>query len=309
MKKRQLIMCICGAAAIVLIAVITTVLISREMGMIRTTCELYFMNEAQTSIESELREIKHSDPKRLPENVVIQLMKGPDNPKHKRLISRDTKLLHLVNESGSISVDMSREFLSDNSAKNMQAVYSVVKSLCSIEGVTRVRVTVQGESIKSTSGTEVGYLTAEDINLSTDTNTSETNQIQLYFTKKDSDKLYKTTRTVKVADQQPLEYYIVSGLIKGPQDNQYASVIDRNTELISVDTEDDICFVNLGSDFVEKNGKSKAQLAVYAIVNSLTELEHINRVQFLVEGKRVHKFGSMDIYDIFSRNDELIAAE
>ena len=306
MKKRQLIMVMCGLIATVLIMSVTIILITRDMGMLRTSCELYFMNEAETSIESEIREIKHSDPNRLPENVIIQLMRGPEEKRHKRLISKDTKLLHLINEEGRISVDLSSEFLNSNSARNMQAVYSIVKSLCSIDGVTSVRVTVRGEGIPTTDGKTLGYLTAEDINLSTDVNTSETNEITLYFAKRDGNKLYKTSRTVRVADQQPLEYYIVSGLIKGPSEKGYEPVINKKTELISVDTEEDICFVNLGSDFVERNNGEKAQLAVYSIVNSLTELESINRVQFLIEGKKVHKFGNMDIFGIYERNSEII---
>lgn len=306
MKKRQLIMSMCGLTAIVLIAAVTIILITRDMGMLRTSCELYFMNESETSIEAEIREIKYSDANRLPENVLIQLMNGPEDKKHKRLISRDTKLLHMINEDGKISVDLSSEFLDDNSAKNMQAVYSIVKSLCSINGIVSVRVTVRGEGIPTTDGKTVGYLTASDINLSTDWNTSETNMISLYFTKKDSGKLYKTSRMVKVADQQPIEYYIVSGLIKGPSEKEYEAVVDKETELISVDTEEDICFVNLSSSFVEKNSGYKAQLAIYSIVNSLTELRNINRVQFLIDGKKVHKFGDMDIFGIYQRNDEII---
>ena len=306
MKKRQLIMVMCGLIATVLIMSVTIILITRDMGMLRTSCELYFMNEAETSIESEIREIKHSDPNRLPENVIIQLMRGPEEKRHKRLISKDTKLLHMINEEGRISVDLSSEFLNSNSARNMQAVYSIVKSLCSIDGVTSVRVTVRGEGIPTTDGKTLGYLTAEDINLSTDVNTSETNEITLYIAKRDGNKLYKTSRTVRVADQQPLEYYIVSGLIKGPSEKGYEPVINKKTELISVDTEEDICFVNLGSDFVERNNGEKAQLAVYSIVNSLTELESINRVQFLIEGKKVHKFGNMDIFGIYERNSEII---
>ncbi|MDO5397847.1 MAG: GerMN domain-containing protein [bacterium] len=306
MKRRQLIMSACGFAAVILIAVVTIILITRDMGMLKTSCELYFMNEAETSIEAEIREIKYSDANRLPENVIIQLMNGPEDKKHKRLISRDTKLLHMINENGRISVDLSSEFLNDNSAKNMQAVYSIVKSLCSINGIMSVRVTVRGEEIPTTDGKTVGYLTASDINLSTDLNTSETNRISLYFTKKDSGKLYKTSRTVRVADQQPIEYYIVSGLIKGPSEKEYESVVDKGTELISVDTEEDICFVNLSSSFVDKNSGEKAQLAVYAIVNSLTELNNINRVQFLIDGKKVHKFGNMDIFGIYQRNNEII---
>ena len=58
MKKRQLIMSICGLIAIALIVSVTIILITRDMGMLRTSCELYFMNESETSIESEIREIK-----------------------------------------------------------------------------------------------------------------------------------------------------------------------------------------------------------------------------------------------------------
>lgn len=307
MKKGQTIMTICAACAVVFISIIAVILIKRDMGMIRTECELYFMNETETSIEAEIREIKHSDPKRLPENVVIQLLKGPENSKHKRLISRDTKLLHLDDdENGRIVVDLSIEFLCDDMTRNMQAVYSVVKSLCSIQGVNSVRVTVQGDAIPTSGGGSIGYLTSADINLPTDPYTSETNDIVLYFTDKAAKSLHKTVRSIKVADQQPLEYYIVSGLIKGPDEKELSAVLDKGTELISVDTEEDICFVNLHDSFIEKNDRGKEKLAVYSIVNSLTELENINRVQFLINGKKIHKFGDMDISGIYTRNEEII---
>ena len=305
-NRRQLIMGAVALAAIVLIMIITVILIRRDMGMIRTDCKLYFMNEAETSIEAEWRVIKYSDPNRLPENLVIQLMKGPEDSKHKRIINRDTKLLHLNNNNGKVTVDLSSDFLDKDSARNMQALYSIVKSLCSIDGVSSVRVTVQGEGISTSDGGTVGYLTSDDINLSSDPNTSETNEITLYFTKKDNQKLYKSKRVIKVADQQPIEYYIVSGLIKGPSDEGMLPVIDKKTELISVDTEEDICFVNLSSTFIEKNAGDKAKLAVYSIVNSLTERDNIKRVQFLIEGKKVHKLGDMDIFGIYERNEDVI---
>lgn len=306
MTKRQWIFGGIGAVAIVIIAIITTILIQRDLDMLRTDCELYFMNEAGTSIASEVREIKHSDPNRLPGNVVIQLLKGPENAKLNRLINKDTKLLGLDNEKGKITVDLSREFLDKDSARNMQAVYSVVKSLCSIDSVNSVKVTVEGSEISTSDGGSVGYLSAEDINLPTDPNTIEMNEIVLYFRGKEDGKLQKTIREVKVADQQPLEYYIVSGLIKGPDEKGYLSVLNKDTELISVDTETDICFVNMSESFIEKNAGANGYSAIYSIVNSLTELEHINRVQFLIEGKKVHKFGDMDIFGIYERNEEII---
>jgi len=305
-KKGQFILGGIALLAILLIAAVAVILISCDMGMIRTRCELYFMNDAETSIEAEIREIKYSDPNRLPENVVIQLMKGPEEARHKRIINRQTKLLHMSNDNGKINVDLTSDFLGSDSARNMQAVYSIVKSLCSVEGTKGVKVTVQGEGIPTPDGGTVGYMTAEDINLSTDPYTSETKIISLYFPGREDKRLHKTTKSVRVADQQPIEYYIVSGLIKGPAEKELASVIPSKTALISVDTQEDICFVNLSSGFLDPNIGDKAEPVVYSIVNSLTELGHINRIQFLIEGKKVHKFGSMDIYGIFTRNESII---
>ena len=71
---------------------------------------------------------------------------------------------------------------------------------------------------------------------------------------------------------------------------------------------EDICFVNLKSDFTEKNSgnAAKEKLAVYSIVDSLTELKNIKRVQFLMDGKRVDKFGELDIKYPISRNSVII---
>jgi len=306
MTKRQWVLGIISVVAVIIISIIATILIRRDIHMLRTECELYFMNESGTSIVSEVREVKYSDHNRLPENVVIQLLKGPENSKLNRLISKDTKLLGLDNVNGKITVDFGNEFLDKDSARNMQAVYSVVKSLCSIENVYSVKVTVGGKEISTSEGNVIGFLRAEDINLPTDPNTIEMNEIVLYFKGKDSDMLYGTVREVKVADQQPLEYYIVSGLIKGPDEKDYERVLDKGTELLSVDTESDICFVNMSETFIEKNAGADNEYAIYSIVNSLTELEHINRVQFLVEGKKVHKFGDMDIFGIYERNEDII---
>lgn len=309
MNKKQAIMCAAAAAVLAIIGVVTGMLIKRDIGMQTAECELYFLNDTGTSIEAEVREIKYPDTSMLPQNVIIQLLKGPEDSRHSRLIDRKTKLLHLINEGeGRITADFSSEFLSGDNMKNTQAAYSVVKSLCSIEGVKSVKVLVQGEGIPVDGGGTIGYLTSDDINLSADTSMNEKHEVALYFSKKDSDKLFRTTRVIKVADQKPLAQYIINELIKGPNEG-YSSVIDKKTKLISVDTEENICFVNFGSGFIEKNTGDGEYKTLYAIVNSLTELENINSVQFLVEGKKVTKFGDINISEPFSRNNDIIEKE
>lgn len=50
-------------------------------------------------------------------------------------------------------------------------------------------------------------------------------------------------------------------------------------------------------------------MVIYSIVNSLTELQMLARVQFYMDGKRVDNFGSVEIDDYIERNTSIIAGK
>lgn len=309
MMKKKTIIIFSAAIAAVAAAIVLILLLNNDHSMQKVRCELYFLNEAGTTLVSEEHEVKYYDAENLKENVVLQLIKGPDDARNKRVIGKDVEILSVVTEEdGNVVVNFSEEYQTDDSTKNALSAYAVVKSLCALENVNRVKVVVNGEDLKSDDGTTIGYLTSEDINLPTDTYTSETREIVLYFPRRDSESLYKEKRTVKVTDQQPVEQYIINELISGPQDDMLNPSLGKDTTLLSVDTYEDICFVNFKSNFIEKNSGNgdKEKMAVYSIVNTLTELENIKRVQFLVDGKKAEQFGSMNIKNPFGRNSVII---
>lgn len=273
------------------------------------TGELYYFNETSTSIVAESREIKYSDEQDLAETVIEELRKGPSNSKNSRIIERKTQLLSLSGvETGNVIVNFSREFITGDSAKDILAVYSVAKSLCALGNINSVKVVIEGREIATSDGSIIGYLTDQDINLPTDTYNSEMREVTLYFPKKDSYSLVKETRSIKVTDQQPIAQYIIYELIKGPENENLASPLSKDTVLLSVETSDNICFVNFKSSFLDKNSGNadKEKLAVYSIVDSLTEIESIGRVQFLMDGKRVDNFGNINIGSMFGRDESII---
>lgn len=292
------------AAAFTVIAVV-----NGQRNMSKFTGTLYFLNETGTSLADESREIKYRTEEELPRAVIEALLKGPSVPKLQRTLDRDVELLGVdMRTPANIVVNFSKEYISGDSAKDILKTYSVVKSLCEIYYVESVKVVADGQDIFTPDGAPIGYLTAADINLSTDTNTSETRDIKLYFTKKDSNLLSEEMRTVKITDQQPLEQYIINELIKGPYDKEHAATLSRETVLLSVDIADDICFVNFNSNFIDKNSgnQEKEILAIYSVVDSLTELNSISRVQFLIDGKKTDMFGTININTMFGRNSEVI---
>ncbi|MDD6484841.1 MAG: GerMN domain-containing protein [Clostridiales bacterium] len=299
-----------AAAAAVIIALIAAAVIRMDQSMLRKQCELYFLNETKTTLIAESREIKYENPNTLSVAMIEALIDGPQNKSCKPVLGRKTKLLSVdLTQPGSIIADFNEDFISGDEAKDVMAVYAVAKTLCTIDETERVKVTINGGDITTANGTLIDFLSDADINLSTDTNTDETRSVVLYFNEKGTEYLKGEDRTIKVTDQMPLAYYVINELIKGTENEALSDVISRDTQLIGVYITNNICYVNLDVSFINKNSGSekKQELAVYSIVDSLTELDNIARVQFLIDGKKVERFGKMDFSKLFERNLDIIS--
>lgn len=309
MKHKKLITIAATVAVLAVVALIIAYC-TRDYGKNSAEASLYFYNEAATTIEAESRTVRYTTDENLAEEIVWQLINGPKAAKHKRVIPSGTRLLSVEGyDRGQLTVNFSREFLTGEENKDIQAVYSVVKSLCAVKGIMKVKVVVEGAEIVLGDGSIVGYLADRDINLSTDTVSSEMRSMVLYFPIKDGNTLGKEVHTVRVTDQQPVAQYLINELIKGPQSETLSPSLSADTAIHSVEISNGICFVNFKENFIEKNSGTaeKEKLTVFSIVNSLTELENIERVQFLIDGKRVDDFGNINISGFFGRDVNIIS--
>ena len=171
-----------------------------------------------------------------------------------------------------------------------------------------VKVVADGADILAEDGSIIGFLTDQDINLSTDTYNSEMREVTLYFPSNESGGLGREIRSIRVTDQQPLAQYVINELIKGPQTEGLYASMSGETKIHSVEIMNGICFVNFTESFIEKNAGSAEQerLTIASIADSLTELENIDRVQLLINGMRVNDFGSINIFGMFARDESVI---
>ncbi len=106
--------------------------------------------------------------------------------------------------------------------------------------------------------------------------------------------LVSELRQIDVNSNESLEKAIVKQLIAGPQNKSATYAINPDTIVESVTKNKDCYFVTLSSDFLEpisgletqssiQNNKEDIKIAVYSIVNSLTELGICSRVQILID--------------------------
>lgn len=132
--------------------------------------------------------------------------------------------------------------------------------------------------------------------------------VELYFADRTGTRLASEQRSIEVKQSLSLEYQIVEQLIAGPEKNMLEKTIPASTQIKDIKTEDGICYVNLSKEFINKKlANVTKQTTVYSIVDSLTELDSVNKVQFLIEGEKINsKKDGIDFSKLFSRNEAMI---
>ena len=270
---------------------------------------LYFFNEKESSIVPESRSLKYNNADDLVNLALNALIKGPSDGKLKPIMSKNTKVRSENMNESQLTVDFTNEFMHDDVTKNMLAVYAIVRTLCQIDKVGNVMVTVDGTPVAAADGGTIGFLSNSDINLESDTYTTDSKNIILYFADRNTNKLAKEARTIKITDTSPIESYVINELIKGPVTKELSATLTSDTELVSVETTNGTCHVTF-KNFTDKNlsdpNDPKSMLAVYSVVNSLTQLPEIDSVRFLFEGKTVDTLGPFNFSDVFVQNNDLI---
>lgn len=131
-----------------------------------------------------------------------------------------------------------------------------------------------------------------------DTEKNSEKTISLYFADSLATSLVKEERKIPADEYSSLEEAVVCELIKGSEKENNVSLMPDGTRLLGVSSEDDVCTVNLSSEFIDNSagGTAFETLSVYSVVNSLCELENVEKVKFLIDGNSVEVYGNF-IFD------------
>ena len=100
---------------------------------------------------------------------------------------------------------------------------------------------------------------------------------------------------------------VVEQLIKGPVSEHTYPCIPPETKVLNITTKDGTCYVNLDGGFLAQVYDVAEAIQIYAIVNSLAELQCVNNVQILINGEtpKVYK-EKISFETIFQRDMDLV---
>jgi len=130
--------------------------------------------------------------------------------------------------------------------------------------------------------------------------------------------LVKETRVISVS--KDLYKSVLEELIKGPESSELYPTIPSNVKVNSVKISDGTAIVDFSKEIITNfqeipHSSTTEVLAIFSIVNTLTEFEEIKKVKITIEGKNSGEidglyiedfWGHVGIYEEFSRNEEII---
>ena len=128
--------------------------------------------------------------------------------------------------------------------------------------------------------------------------------VKVYYSDDQAENLVEKQIDIELASGELLEEKVIESLKVKPEDSNIHSVIDENIKINSVKVEDDkIAKVDLA-----KEGLSGSSTQEYflkdAIILALTDLDSVDKVQFLVDGEVVETLmGHIDVSKPFTRQD------
>jgi len=214
-----------------------------------------------------------------------------------------------LSESGTLTLYFSKDYNDQEVVREALARTAIVCTLGEVEGVQEVQIRAGDEPICDENGTKIGAMKPTDFifNTGTEMRGYEKVRVHLYFADEEGKALVNTWRNVFYNSNFPRERMIVEQVLLGT-DSEYAHpTLNPETKIISVQTRGDICYVNLDKGFLEQPYDVTPAVAIYSLVDSLTELPSVTQVQITVEGEQKTVFmDSVSLNTTFRRDLTLV---
>lgn len=187
---------------------------------------------------------------------------------------------------------------------------AIVKTLCQIEGVEFVSFTVAGQPLMDSNAQPIGMMSSSDFidNTGGETNYRQSVTLNLFFTGEDGRTLKVSRHQVEFDGTISLEELVIEQLVAGPlPEEDLHPTLPQDTNLLKISKKEGICYVDFDSSFLNKLPEISDEVAIYSVVNSLTEISGVNQVQFMINGESQKLYRENIPFDgLFERNLDLV---
>lgn len=273
---------------------------------------VYYTNVSSTRLVSDVYTLESTETDEQIRELYEQMQVG-DGEEYVASVPSEL-LLGTFSLNGTIlSMDLEGEYYELSSAKRILCLAALTRTLTQVDGVEGLSVSVNGEAVTDSEGNSMGILRSTTFvdNAVDNPDDYKEETVVLYFANAEGDKLVETTTTVVYRSSTALERVVVEELLQGPDDSSLTATLPSTATLLGINVRDGICYVNFDENFITDIVGSYDYIPVYSLVNSLTELSTVDKVQISINGSTETAF-TRDITSFampFERNMEYVEGD
>ena len=253
-----------------------------------TEYQIYYLNKNETKMTSVSYFSKEKDSAVLVEELFQQLEKTPEDPELRTTIASSVELRDYEVAEGRLNVDFGQGYMDQKATTEVLVRAAIVRTLCQVDDIDCVTFTINQDALLNQSGLPVGVMSDELFveNTGNEINAYEKVLLTLYFADASGKSLKKIQREEVYNSNISIEKLVVDKIINGPMldENGVYPTLSPETKVLSVSVKDGVCYVNFDSAFLTRDNGVSADVTIYSLVNSLIELNNVNKVQISIDG-------------------------
>lgn len=222
--------------------------------------------------------------------LALQLAMSEPQSENLSCIFPERTMLRAVELSshGVVTVQLSEEYGTLSDMERTVADYCIVLTLYELEEqlsmqLRGVVITVEGENSRT-------VRTPDDIVESTDWLRLREHVLTVYFPMPALSGLAPNTFLCTLADSEEPAEAILEILMAGIQENGvFNPIVTSDIKLRGVTVKNRVCYLDFNEAFanLQRSAEDNLEWKLYAIINSVCELDYVDRVQFLINGEVV----------------------
>ena len=271
---------------------------------------VFYVNTSETGIVSKDYELKAqmSDTNEAIDELIEVLKTMPDRMQYEAPIAGDIDLIGYSLHDKLLTLNFDVNYMNLGRTIEILDRAAIVRTFTQLENVDYVSFQIEGTPLLDHNGNVIGNMSADTFifNAGNEINNYEKVELKLYFANSDGNKLVPVYRSVVYNSNISMEKLAVEQVISGPNTDIAYATVSKDAKVKSINVKDGVCYIDFDNAFLTQASNVSAEVAIYSIVNTVTELSNINRVAFSVNGDSTFSFADMIISGSYERNLDLI---
>lgn len=272
--------------------------------------KVYYVNASETGIISRDYELISSvdDPDAAITEIIGVLKEMPDRKQYEAPISGEIDLIGYSLHDKLLTLNFSPNYLDLGRTIEILDRAAIVRTFTQLDSIEYVSFQIEGTPITDHYGNVIGNMSADTFiyNAGNEINTYEKVELKLYFASKDGTGLVPVYRSVVYNSNISMEKLAVEQVISGPNTDIAFPTLSKEAKVRSINVKDGVCYIDFDSAFLNQPNSVSAEVAIYSVVNTVTELPNINKVVFSVNGESAFTYMDFLINGSYERNLDLI---